>query len=173
MGVASLTPQLVHDLCVGGALDQGAVGGNLLQGEQRVEEEVVQLVGGARTIPLFHQHTSLLLLPMVQVQTGEEGGQEGGESLLKGLPLHLHQQAKGLGSKPLMEQLWMDVRCDVMDSNAKGRGVGNKDPNLVMAKPQLYQGDHLASPHRVNLHNKIMNVCHTNMYVCVVSSCTF
>ena len=129
MGVASLTPQLVHDLCVGGALDQGAVGGNFLQGEQRVEEEVVQLVGGARSLPLFHQHTSLLLLPMVQVQTGEEGGQEGGESLLKGFPLHLHQQAKGLGSKPLMEQLWMHMRCDVMDSNAKevkGRGWGTR-----------------------------------------------
>lgn len=103
MGVASLTPQSVHHLSVGGALDQGAVGGNLLQSEERVEKEMIQVVGGASPLPFFHYHPLPILLPTVEVQTSEEGGQEGGESFLKCLPLHFHQQAQGLGSKPLVE----------------------------------------------------------------------
>ena len=102
MGVVSLTPQLVHDLHVGGDLDHGAVGGDLLQGEENVEEEVVHL-GGVGPSLFLTDHTFFILT--VEVQTAEKGWQEGGESLLKSAPLHFNQQAQGLSSQPLVGEL--------------------------------------------------------------------
>lgn len=107
MGVVSLTPQLVHDLHVSGDLDHDAVGGDLLQGEEDVEEEVVHL-GGVGPSLFLTDHTFSILA--VEVQTAEKGWQEGGESLLKSAPLHFNQQAQGLCSQPLVGELWDQMR---------------------------------------------------------------